>query len=82
MDTAPKKRICKLDVKIQSLLDLICDIKAMEECVLEMKFDTRKAPLGESDRIRNRNVFVPLYFTFLICLLMLFLYWNLTLYRI
>ncbi|XP_026231059.1 poly [ADP-ribose] polymerase 2 isoform X2 [Anabas testudineus] len=54
VDTAPKKRICKLDVKIQSLLDLICDIKAMEECVLEMKFDTRKAPLGKltSEQIR------------------------------
>ncbi|XP_068460471.1 poly [ADP-ribose] polymerase 2 isoform X2 [Clinocottus analis] len=46
-DAAPKKRISKLDAKIQSLLELICDIKAMEECVLEMKFDTRKAPLGK-----------------------------------
>uniref|UniRef100_A0A671RND0 Poly [ADP-ribose] polymerase n=1 Tax=Sinocyclocheilus anshuiensis TaxID=1608454 RepID=A0A671RND0_9TELE len=26
---------------------LICDLKAMEECVLEMKFDTKKAPLGK-----------------------------------
>lgn len=50
MDSAPKKRTSKLDVKIQSLLELICDIKAMEECVLEMKFDTRKAPLGQSDQ--------------------------------
>uniref|UniRef100_A0A3Q4HF67 Poly [ADP-ribose] polymerase n=1 Tax=Neolamprologus brichardi TaxID=32507 RepID=A0A3Q4HF67_NEOBR len=33
--------------KIQSLLELICDLKAMEECVLEMKFDTKKAPLGK-----------------------------------
>lgn len=48
VDAAPKKRTCKLDVKVQSLLELICDIKAMEECVLEMKFDTRKAPLGRS----------------------------------
>jgi len=31
---------------VQSLLELICDLKAMEECVLEMKFDIRKAPLG------------------------------------
>lgn len=50
VDVAPKKRISKLDVKIQSLLELICDLKAMEECVLEMKFDTRKAPLGQCDR--------------------------------
>uniref|UniRef100_A0A6Q2X1Y3 Poly [ADP-ribose] polymerase n=1 Tax=Esox lucius TaxID=8010 RepID=A0A6Q2X1Y3_ESOLU len=41
------KKPSKLDVKVQSLLELICDIKAMEECVLEMKFDTRKAPLGK-----------------------------------
>ncbi|KAL6103827.1 parp2 [Pungitius sinensis] len=47
VDAAPKRRTCKLDLKLQSLLELICDIKAMEECVLEMKFDTRKAPLGK-----------------------------------
>lgn len=53
-DAAPKKKTSKLDVKVQSLLELICDIKAMEECVLEMKFDTRKAPLGKltSEQIR------------------------------
>ncbi|KAL0966309.1 hypothetical protein UPYG_G00293700 [Umbra pygmaea] len=42
-----QKKPSKLDVKLQSLLELICDIKAMEEFVLEMKFDTRKAPLGK-----------------------------------
>lgn len=47
VDAAPKKKTSKLDVKVQSLLELICDLKAMEECVLEMKFDTRKAPLGK-----------------------------------
>lgn len=47
-DAAPKKKPSQLDEKIQSLLELICDLKAMEECVLEMKFDTRKAPLGQS----------------------------------
>ncbi|XP_034558442.1 poly [ADP-ribose] polymerase 2 isoform X2 [Notolabrus celidotus] len=47
VDTAPKKKTSKLDVKVQSLLELICDLKAMEECVLEMKFDTKKAPLGK-----------------------------------
>ncbi|TKS79449.1 Poly [ADP-ribose] polymerase 2 [Collichthys lucidus] len=54
VDSAPKKWTSKLDVKIQSLLELICDLKAMEECVLEMKFDTRKAPLGKltSEQIR------------------------------
>ncbi|XP_029309486.1 poly [ADP-ribose] polymerase 2 [Cottoperca gobio] len=54
VDAATKKKTSKLDEKIQSLLELICDIKAMEECVLEMKFDTRKAPLGKltSEQIR------------------------------
>uniref|UniRef100_A0A3P8TZN4 Poly [ADP-ribose] polymerase n=1 Tax=Amphiprion percula TaxID=161767 RepID=A0A3P8TZN4_AMPPE len=54
VDAAPEKKTCKLDVKVQSLLELICDLKAMEECVLEMKFDTRKAPLGKltSEQIR------------------------------
>ena len=54
VDAAPKKWTSKLDEKVQSLLELICDIKAMEECVLEMKFDTRKAPLGQS-----RDVWPP-----------------------
>ncbi|XP_061654501.1 poly [ADP-ribose] polymerase 2 isoform X2 [Phyllopteryx taeniolatus] len=43
---APKKT-SKLNLTVQSLLELICDVKAMEEVVLEMKFDTRKAPLGK-----------------------------------
>lgn len=54
VDAVPKKWTSKLEVKLQSLLELICDLKAMEECVLEMKFDTRKAPLGKltSEQIR------------------------------
>lgn len=58
MSTVPTKKTSKLNVKIQSLLELICDLKAMEECVLEMKYDTRKAPLGESDGINlaGKNV--------------------------
>ncbi|XP_051943359.1 poly [ADP-ribose] polymerase 2 isoform X2 [Hippocampus zosterae] len=47
MVAEPSKKMSKLNVKVQSLLELICDIKAMEEVVLEMKFDTRKAPLGK-----------------------------------
>lgn len=61
VDAAPKKRISKLDVKVQSLLELICDLKAMEECVLEMKFDTRKAPLGQSEGIRSAPEFFLIY---------------------
>ncbi|XP_064201998.1 poly [ADP-ribose] polymerase 2 [Anguilla rostrata] len=47
VDGPPQKRASQLDSKLQSLLELICDIKAMEECVLEMKFDIKKAPLGK-----------------------------------
>ncbi|XP_069044736.1 poly [ADP-ribose] polymerase 2 isoform X2 [Lepisosteus oculatus] len=45
--TQPKRPESKLDQRVQALLELICDLKAMEECVLEMKFDTKKAPLGK-----------------------------------
>ncbi|TRY98940.1 hypothetical protein DNTS_016995 [Danionella cerebrum] len=42
-----QKKPCQLNRKVKSLLELICDLKAMEECVLEMKFDVKKAPLGK-----------------------------------
>ncbi len=48
VSSPPEIKPCQLNSKVQSLLELICDIKAMEECVLEMKFDIKKAPLGES----------------------------------
>ncbi|XP_012711257.2 poly [ADP-ribose] polymerase 2 [Fundulus heteroclitus] len=47
VDCPPNKQPSKLDPAVRSLLELICDIKAMEECVLEMKFDIKKAPLGK-----------------------------------
>ncbi|XP_051989400.1 poly [ADP-ribose] polymerase 2-like isoform X2 [Xyrauchen texanus] len=47
VSSLPHKKPCQLNSKVQSLLELICDLKAMEECVLEMKFDTKKAPLGK-----------------------------------
>lgn len=37
----------KLDKRVQSLVNLICDVRSMEEAVIEMKYDTRKAPLGK-----------------------------------
>ncbi|XP_056384554.1 poly [ADP-ribose] polymerase 2 isoform X3 [Hyla sarda] len=37
----------KLDNTIQELLKLICNLQNMEETVLEMKYDTKKAPLGK-----------------------------------
>ena len=32
---------------LQKLIELICNVKAMEGAVMEMKYDTKKAPLGE-----------------------------------
>ncbi|GCC42119.1 hypothetical protein chiPu_0026173 [Chiloscyllium punctatum] len=37
----------KLDHRVQELIELICNIKAMEEMVVQMKYDTKKAPLGK-----------------------------------
>ncbi len=37
----------KLDKRIQNLIELICNVQAMEEALLEMKFDARKNPLGK-----------------------------------
>lgn len=37
----------KLDPKVQDLISLICSIKTMERTVMEMKYDTKKAPLGK-----------------------------------
>ncbi|XP_013383851.1 poly [ADP-ribose] polymerase 2-like [Lingula anatina] len=37
----------KLDPRVQNLVNLICDIKTMEDAVLEMKYDAQKAPLGK-----------------------------------
>ncbi|KAK3589103.1 hypothetical protein CHS0354_017445 [Potamilus streckersoni] len=37
----------KLEKKLQDLINLICDVKNMEEAVMEMKYDAKKAPLGK-----------------------------------
>ncbi|XP_078393741.1 poly [ADP-ribose] polymerase 2, partial [Cetorhinus maximus] len=37
----------KLDRRLQELIELICNIQAMEEMVVQMKYDTKKAPLGK-----------------------------------
>ncbi|XP_060599923.1 poly [ADP-ribose] polymerase 2-like isoform X2 [Ruditapes philippinarum] len=44
----------KLDKRLQSLVDLICDVKSMEEAVMEMQYDAKKAPLGKltADQIK------------------------------
>lgn len=44
----------KLDKRIQNLIELICNVQAMEEMLKEMKYDTKKAPLGKltTDQIK------------------------------
>ncbi|XP_064610913.1 poly [ADP-ribose] polymerase 2-like [Liolophura sinensis] len=37
----------KLEAKLQDLIRLICDVSLMEEAVIEMKYDAKKAPLGK-----------------------------------
>ncbi|XP_046842103.1 poly [ADP-ribose] polymerase 2-like [Xenia sp. Carnegie-2017] len=37
----------KLDTQLQTLIELICNVKTMEETVKEMKYDTNIAPLGK-----------------------------------
>ena len=37
----------KLPQSVQDLISLICNIKTMEEAVIEMQYDTKKAPLGK-----------------------------------
>ncbi|XP_007438146.2 poly [ADP-ribose] polymerase 2 isoform X1 [Python bivittatus] len=41
------KPVSQLDPRVQVLVELICNIRTMEEMVIEMKYDTRKAPLGK-----------------------------------
>ena len=36
----------KLDKRVQNLIELVCNVRAMEEALLEMKFDAKKNPLG------------------------------------
>jgi len=45
----------KLDKRVQALIELICNVQAMEDAVVEMKYDTKKAPLGKLtvDQIRS-----------------------------
>lgn len=38
---------CKLEAQVKALIELICDVRKMEETVIEMKYDAQKAPLGK-----------------------------------
>ncbi|GFR70110.1 poly [ADP-ribose] polymerase [Elysia marginata] len=44
----------KLDKRLQDLVQLICDVKSMEDAVVEMKYDAKKAPLGKLTKTQIR----------------------------
>ncbi|KAM9646392.1 poly [ADP-ribose] polymerase 2 isoform 1-T1 [Trichechus inunguis] len=44
---SPWKPESQLDLRVQELIKLICNVQAMEEMMVEMKYDTKKAPLGK-----------------------------------
>ncbi|EDO26345.1 predicted protein, partial [Nematostella vectensis] len=50
----PAKPESKLDCRVRELVELICNVQAMEEALKEMKYDTKKAPLGKltTDQIK------------------------------
>lgn len=41
--------VSKLDQRVQDLIKLICDVRAMEEMLIELKFDAKKNPLGKEN---------------------------------
>ncbi|XP_016055036.1 PREDICTED: poly [ADP-ribose] polymerase 2 isoform X2 [Miniopterus natalensis] len=44
---SPLKPESQLDLRVQELIKLICNVQAMEEMMIEMKYDIKKAPLGK-----------------------------------
>jgi len=56
-DTKKQKTVppSKLDAKLRALIELICSVKEMEQAVLEMKYDAKKAPLGKLNKEQIKN---------------------------
>nr|XP_053653946.1 poly [ADP-ribose] polymerase 2-like [Cherax quadricarinatus] len=46
-DKIIKCLVCKLEARVKALIELICNVRTMEETVIEMKYDAKKAPLGK-----------------------------------
>lgn len=46
-DTKIKTEPCELDMEVQSLISMICDVSMMESYAKELKFDVERAPLGK-----------------------------------
>jgi poly [ADP-ribose] polymerase len=43
----PEPPKCTLDPRLEALIKLICDVKAMRDTVMELEYDCEKAPLGK-----------------------------------
>jgi len=46
-DVKKELPVSTLESQVQDLIKLICDISTMEQSVVEMEYDTKKAPLGK-----------------------------------
>eukprot|EP00794_Sanderia_malayensis_P018644 gene18644-20525_t len=46
-DVKVEKKESQLDKRLQALIELICNVQDMEQAVMEMKYDAKKAPLGK-----------------------------------
>ena len=42
----------KLDVRVQNVIQMICDIRNMEEVIVSMNYDVEKAPLGKLTKVQ------------------------------
>ena len=61
---SPLKLESQLDLRVQELIKLICNVQAMEEMMVEMKYDTKKAPLGRtSDSILHAHFIFLVHLT-------------------
>ncbi|XP_018018963.1 poly [ADP-ribose] polymerase 2 isoform X2 [Hyalella azteca] len=50
----------ELDDAVRQLVELVCDIKIMEEAVMEMKYDAVKAPLGKLTKEQIKSGYLAL----------------------
>ncbi|CAF4806923.1 unnamed protein product [Rotaria socialis] len=50
----------KLDKRVQDLIELVCNIRLMEEALLEMKFDAKKNPLGKLSSVQIKAGYAAL----------------------
>lgn len=48
----------QLDLRVQELIKLICNVQAMEEMMIEMKYDIKKAPLGRTSDSILHSLFI------------------------